>query len=294
MGDQAATLRGMVGQRPQFAKVLTFASGKGGVGKSNIIINTAIAMAGMDLRILLLDMDLGLANIDILLGLTPHYNLTHVMSKQKTLTDIILPGPNDVMFIPGASGVSRLANLKDDEREFLIDSFSTLETKADLLMIDTGAGISENVLQFALASQALIVVTTPEPTARMDAYALIKTTHRMSSGRLPCYVIVNEVESPREAEQVFASLNSVCEKHLSYSPHYLGHVPCDPVIPKAVKQRRPFVLSYPTSGAARSIGKIANTMQRLFLPHAVVTKHGVDTSFFTRLFSSLNEFRLVR
>ncbi len=286
MSDQAATLRGMVGQHHHYAKVVTFASGKGGVGKSNIIVNVAIALAGLDLKIALFDMDLGLANIDILLGMTPHHNLSHVMAGQKSLTDIILPGPNNVMIIPGASGVSRLANLKEQERATLIESFAEIEARADLLLVDTGAGISDNVLQFALASQVLVVVTTPEPTARMDAYALIKTVHRMSEGALPIQVIVNGVASKSEAEQVFQSLLAVCERHLSNHPQFLGFVPQDPAIPKAVKKRRPFLLNNPGSPAARAVVDLAAEMRRVLLPtgsNAAAPR--VANSFFARLFS---------
>ncbi|MBF0245300.1 MAG: P-loop NTPase, partial [Planctomycetes bacterium] len=127
MPDQAASLRSLVGKPGKYAKTITFASGKGGVGKSNIVLNSAIALAAREIRVAILDMDLGLANLDILLGMTPTYNLTHVMSRQKRITDIILPGPNDIMFVPGASGVSRLANLNDAERAFLVETFADLE-----------------------------------------------------------------------------------------------------------------------------------------------------------------------
>lgn len=288
MSDQAATLRNLVGQNNRFAKVITFASGKGGVGKSNIISNTAISLAGQGNRIAILDMDLGLANLDILLGISPRFNLTHVMSGQKRMTDIIHPGPNDIMFVPGASGVSRLANLTSNERSFLIDRFSELETMADLILIDTGAGLSDNVLQFALSSQALVVITTPEPTARMDAYALIKTAHRLDSS-LPIYVIVNEVSSKSEAEQVFSSIKAVSQKHLSLSPIFMGHVPIDPNIPEAVKKRRPFIIERPKSPASKAVHTLANSFQRCFLPHYGRKDDRVEKSFFSRLFSVLKK-----
>ena len=224
MADQAATLRNLVGAKPQLAKVITFSSGKGGVGKSNMLCNLSIRLAGLGHRVAILDMDLGLANLDILLGLSPRFNLGHVMAGQKTLTDIICPGPNDIMFVPGASGVSRLANLKTSERENLIKKFNELEKMADLLMIDTGAGLSDNVLSFALASQSLIVVTTPEPTARMDAYALIKTV-MSKNPKLPIYVLLNEVNSGKEADQVYKSLLQVCKQHLPKLPQYLATSP---------------------------------------------------------------------
>ena len=287
MSDQAATLRNLVGQTHRYAKVLTFASGKGGVGKSNIISNTAIALAGRGRKVAVLDMDLGLANLDILLGITPHYNLTHVMSGQKKITDIIIPGPNDIMFIPGASGVSRLANLSADERAYLINSFSQLETMAEIILIDTGAGLGDNVIQFALASQALIVITTPEPTARMDAYALIKTVHRQDAS-IPIHVVVNEVCSALEADQVFKSLAAVSQKHLSLKPLYMGYIPVDNHIPEAVKKRKPFFLHNPRSPASRAIDQLSLGFIEAFLPHEGASTDRVEKSFFSRLFSILS------
>ncbi|MBF0198263.1 MAG: MinD/ParA family protein [Planctomycetes bacterium] len=287
MADQAATLRNLVGQSNRYAKVITFASGKGGVGKSNIISNTAITLAGMGVRVAILDMDLGLANLDILLGVSARFNLTHVMSGQKKITDIIIPGPNDIMFIPGASGVSRLANLNEEERTFLIRSFADLESMADIILVDTGAGLSDNVLQFALSSQALVVVTTPEPTARMDAYALIKTVHG-KDGNIPIHVVVNEVTSEAEARRVYSSLNEVSRKHLSFKPELLGFLPCDPKIPAAVKMRRPFVLESPRSPASKAVGVLSADIKKLFLPNSGAGKDRVPKSFFSRLFSLLN------
>lgn len=284
MSDQAATLRSLVGATSHFAKVITFSSGKGGVGKSNLLCNLSIQLAGLGHRVAILDMDLGLANLDILLGLSPRFNLSHVMAGQKSLTDIICPGPNDIMFVPGASGVSRLANLRPDERESLIEKFAELETMADLIMVDTGAGLSDNVLHFALASNSLIVVTTPEPTARMDAYALIKTIMNKNPN-LPVYVILNEAHSPREAEQVFRSLSQVCKQHLPKLPIYLGHIPLDLHVSKAVQQRKPFILEYPHCPASKSLVQVSGEFQKLLLPHSAQREDPNPKTFLSRLFS---------
>jgi flagellar biosynthesis protein FlhG len=284
MADQAATLRSMVGKTPKYAKVITFSSGKGGVGKSNIICNLAIILAGKGLRVAILDMDLGLANLDILLGVSPTHNLTHVMAKQKNLTDIIVPGPNNIMFIPGASGVSRLANMNENERNYLIKHFAELETLADIILVDTGAGLSDNVLHFALASHALVVVTTPEPTARMDAYALIKTTHNKDNS-LPFHVIVNEVASNGEGTQVYQSLLDVCTKHLSLNLNFLGFLPTDPKIPVAVKKRRPFSIEFPNSSGTKALISICDNFKKEFLPNHGKGKDRMQNSFFSRLFS---------
>lgn len=284
MADQAATLRNLVGNQNRLAKVVTFSSGKGGVGKSNILCNLSIKLAGLGHRVSILDMDLGLANLDILLGLSPRFNLGHVMAGQKSITDIICPGPNDIMFVPGASGVSRLANLRQKERESLIKKFTELESMADLLMIDTGAGLGDNVLHFALASQSLVVVTTPEPTARMDAYALIKTV-MSKDPTLPVYVILNEAHSQREAEQVFNSLLQVCKQHLPKLPTYLGYLPLDPHVSRAVQQRKPFILEYPQSPASKAISQVAGEFQNLLLPHSAKREDHNSKPFLSRLFS---------
>jgi flagellar biosynthesis protein FlhG len=284
MADQAATLRSMMGATSKYSKVITFSSGKGGVGKSNIICNLAIMLAGRGLRVAILDMDLGLANLDILLGVSSTYNLTHVMAKQKKITEIIVPGPNNIMFIPGASGVSRLANMNENERNFLIKNFSELESLTDIILVDTGAGLSDNVLHFALASHALIVVTTPEPTARMDAYALIKTAHNKDKS-LPFHIIVNEVASDNEGENVYNSLLDVCQKHLSLELNFLGFVPTDPKIPQAVKRRRPFSIEFPNCNGSKSLEKITSKFQNEFLPNHGKGKDRMQNSFFSRLFS---------
>lgn len=284
MSDQAATLRNLVGESSRFAKVVTFSSGKGGVGKSNMLCNLSIQLAGLGHRVAIMDMDLGLANLDILLGLSPRFNLGHVMAGQKSLTDIICPGPNDIMFVPGASGVSRMANLRPKERDTLIQKFTELEKMSDLLMIDTGAGLSDNVLQFALASQSLVVVTTPEPTARMDAYALIKTIMSKDAS-LPVYVILNEVHSPREAELVFNSLLQVCKQHLPKLPIYLGHVPLDLHVSKAVQQRKPFILEYPHCAASKGLTNVSREFQKLLLPHSAKREDHNPKPFLSKLFS---------
>ncbi len=289
MSDQASNLRHLVEAPNQTARVITFASGKGGVGKSNLITNLAIAIAAGKLKVALLDVDLGLANLDILLGLTPGYNLSHLMSGQKNITEIIVPGPNDVMFIPGASGVSRLANLNEEERLFLLERFKEIEDRADLILIDTGAGLGDNVLRFALASHTLIVVTTPEPTARMDAYALIKTFRRQCSGQ-EVYILVNEA-SHHEAKQVYQSLSTVCQQHLDFTPKFLGAVPVDPHVPQSVAKRRPFILNAPRCEASVAVKQIANKLQTQIFPelsHSLATE---PQSLFSRFFNVISRLK---
>jgi flagellar biosynthesis protein FlhG len=287
MRDQAATLRNLMGEPQRFAKVVTFASGKGGVGKSNLSLGLAILLAGKGAKVAIMDMDLGLANLDILMGVSPRFNLTHVMAGQKKITEIVVPGPNDIMFVPGASGVSRLANLNAKEREELSSRFSELEALADLLIIDTGAGLGENILHFALASQSLVVVTTAEPTSRMDAYALIKTA-LLRSPSLNIYILVNEVSGESEAQSVYHSLSDVCRQHLSQQPTYLGFVPRDNYVSRAVSKRNPFVLEYPHCPATRAMEQVAVQAQKFFLPHCGGLEDRQRSSFFSRLFSAFS------
>jgi flagellar biosynthesis protein FlhG len=285
--DQAATLRHLVGDPKRYSKVVTFTSGKGGVGKSNLILSLSILLAKQGLKIGVMDMDLGFANLDILMGVNPRYNLTHVMAGQKKLSDIVHPGPHDIMFIPGASGVSRLANLTKKEREQLVRRFAEIETLADLLLIDTGAGLSENVLHFALASQSLIVVTTPEPPARMDAYALIKTAMSRSPD-LDIYLLINEVHSPAEADRVFKSIKDVCRQHCPKLPLYLGYVPLDPHVSKAVSARTPFVHKFPNCPASKAMGRVSRDARTFLLPHMGELEDRQQSSFFSRLFSAFS------
>ena len=287
MPDQAETLRGLVGSPKRFAKVLTFASGKGGVGKSNLALATAITLASRDLKVAIMDMDLGLANLDILMGVQPRFNLSHVMAGQKQLTEIIVPGPHDVMLIPGASGVSRLANLKPMERQELTQKFAEIESLVDLLIVDTGAGLGENIVHFALASSAIIVVTTPEPTARMDAYALIKTALARNP-EMDVQILVNEVSGEREAQDVFEGLCKVCRQHLSSSPNYLGHVPKDENVPRSVAQRTSFVLHQPRCPAAKAVRAVASQIERHLFPSSEQLDNKQRTSFLTRLFSAFS------
>lgn len=288
MADQAATLRHLVGDPLRYSKVVTFTSGKGGVGKSNIILSLSILLAKQGLKVGLMDMDLGLANLDILLGVSTRYNLTHVMAGQKKMTDIVHPGPHDIMFIPGASGVSRLANLTRKEREQLTLRFAEIESLADILLIDTGAGLGENVLHFALASQSLIVVTTPEPPARMDAYALIKTVMSRSPD-IDIYLLVNEVNSPAEGDRVFKSIKEVCRQHCPKLPLYLGYVLLDPHVSRAVSARTPFVTKFPNCPASKSMDRIARDARAFLLPHHGALEDRQRSSFFSRLFSAFSE-----
>ena len=237
-------------------RVITISSGKGGVGKSNLSLNLALALTDFKQKVMLLDADMGLANIDIILGLTPIYNLSHVIKEEKMIADIIVEGPQGLKIIPGGSGVQELANLKDWELESFLTKLSMIEGEADYLLIDTGAGLSNSVLSFALAADELIVVTTPEPTAITDAYGLIKALCQQDfTGKI--YLVVNRVLSAQEASIVFEKLLMATSKFLNYEIESLGFIVEDSKVGQAIQAQKPFLMTYPQTTAANNLYNIA-------------------------------------
>lgn len=240
--------------------VLAISSGKGGVGKTNIVANLGLALSRLGKRILVLDADLGLANIDILLGLTPQYTLEHFLSGQKRLKDILVPGPGGMLILPASSGVPELVDLNDTQKINLLNEMDQLSPSIDLLLIDTGAGISGNVLYFNLAAQESIVIVTPEPTSITDAYALIKilaTRHRKKD----FLILVNAVSDDREAKEVYRKISLVADRFLSsVSMDYLGFIPFDKHVPQAVKKQRALLDLYPQSPAGRSFQELSRSL----------------------------------
>jgi flagellar biosynthesis protein FlhG len=237
-------------------RVITISSGKGGVGKSNLSLNLALALTDFKQKVMLLDADMGLANIDIILGLTPIYNLSHVIKGEKMIADIIVEGPQGLKIIPGGSGVQELANLKDWELESFLTKLSMIEGEADYLLIDTGAGLSNSVLSFALAADELIVVTTPEPTAITDAYGLIKALCQQDfTGKI--YLVVNRVLSAQEASIVFEKLLMATSKFLNYEIESLGFIVEDSKVGQAIQAQKPFLMTYPQTTAANNLYNIA-------------------------------------
>jgi flagellar biosynthesis protein FlhG len=203
-----------------------------------------------------LDADLGLANIDVILGLTPFYNLSHVITGEKTITDIMVEGPKGLRIIPGGSGMQELANLKDWQLENFLTKLSQIDGKADYLIIDTGAGISKTVTSFGLAADEIIVVTTPEPTSITDAYGFVKTLHQQNyTGHI--YLIVNRVSSPEDAQVVFNKLKIAVNRFLKYKIEFLGFVNEDSKVTQAVKEQHAFIVAYPNSAASQDIYSIA-------------------------------------
>src|SRR5438874_2203658 len=258
--DQAASLRTMMGQRAS-ANVIAVTSGKGGVGKSNVAVNLAIKFASARKNVVLLDADLGLANADVLCNIDLPCNLSHVIARKKELRDVMVRAPGGFHLIGGASGLARMADLTDFDRQRLVDALGELEQQCDIILIDTGAGISPNVLSFTRAADHVLVVTTPEPTAITDAYAVVKVLSK-DGGERKISLLVNQVRSANEARIVHGRIAQVAKQFLGVSVLDGGHVLNDEAVPQAVRRRTPFVLGSPRSPASQCIAQLAMRLQQ--------------------------------
>jgi len=236
-------------------------SGKGGVGKSNFALNSAIALAGLGKKVLLVDADTNLANLDLLLGISPRYNLADVVTGDKTLKEVIVPGPGGTSILPGASGDIFMLGLDDDVENHLVDSFSELEESYDLIIIDTGAGLNRQIVTYATSADEVVIVTSPEPTARADAYAMVKVISQ-ARPTVPIHLLVNMVKSAEEGMDVFDGLNLVVQTFLKFSIKYLGHLPFDPNVMAAVAAQKPLMLEYPRSAASVAIRMTSHKLLR--------------------------------
>lgn len=257
--DQATRLRELVSQNGRHSKTLAVISGKGGVGKTNVAVNVSICLAVRGQRVVLVDLDMGLANADLLLGLTPKFTLAQMISGARTLREVILVGPAGIGFVPGASGLADLANLSEFERQSVLMQLKTLDANTDIVVSDCGAGISKGVMRFAQSAQSVMVVTTPEPTAVTDAYAAIKTLARDHfTGRVG--LLVNKAADRVEAEATFARISEVAKKFLNYSVANFGFVLQDTAVVQAVRARSPVVLRSPRSIASTCFAAVADSM----------------------------------
>ena len=238
-------------------RTIAFTSGKGGVGKSNIVLNTGLALARRGRRVTLLDGDLGLASINVLMGLSPRYDLRHVLVGERAMRDIILQGPHGLSVIPAGSGIAELANLDGEARETLLSQLAMLAETVDYLLIDTGAGISDTVLNLVAASDEAIVITRPEPTALADAYALIKVVVNQEPA-YPFHLLINMARDAAQAEQVYGSLEQILVRFLGYQPGNAGHVVSDPRVGQGVVQQVPFTILAPQCLAAQNVEALAS------------------------------------
>ncbi|MGC8720762.1 MAG: MinD/ParA family protein [Thermodesulforhabdaceae bacterium] len=241
-------------------RVFSVSSGKGGVGKTNVVINLAIAMSKLGRRVLILDADLGLANVDVLLGLNPQYNISHVLKGQKKLSDILVEGPGGITIMPASSGVQELTQLSLDQKVMLLDLLESIPVNFDVFMIDTGAGISDTVLYFNLMAQEKIVVLTPEPTSLTDGYALIKVLFQKHGERY-FRILVNNAEDENQAKAIYKQISKVADHFLDgISLDYAGSIPKDPHIPKAVMHQKPVIELFPKALSSQAFRQIAQRL----------------------------------
>lgn len=287
--DQAQQLRNIIKannvQKP-LARVITVTSGKGGVGKSNTAINLAIQFRKMGQRVIILDADFGLANIEIMFGAVPKHNLCDLIYQGKNIKEIITWGPMEVGFISGGSGIAGLSNLSKDYLTYIIQNLAELDSIADMVIVDTGAGISDAVLEFLVASGEVLLVTTPEPTSITDSYSLLKALKRhprFSEEASQIKMIANRVEDQDEGQILFNKLNAVVTRYLKLPITYLGSVPYDNLLSKAVMQQMPVSLQAPSSRSALAFEEIAAKMMNKEL-NRNVTKRGM-AAFFSHIVS---------
>jgi flagellar biosynthesis protein FlhG len=258
--DQATQLRKLARARPR-ASVIAITSGKGGVGKSNVAVNLAIKFAKSGKDVVLLDADLGLANADVLCNVDLQSNLSHVIARKKDLRDVMTDAPGGFKLIGGASGLARMADLTDDDRQRVVDALAELEQQTDVIIIDTGAGISPNVLSFTRCADDVLVVTTPEPTAITDAYAVIKVVSR-DSGHPRISLLVNQVRSANEGRIVYDRISHVAKQFLGTTVLDAGHMFTDEQVQAAVRRRTPFLITHPYCAAGQCISQLAMRLER--------------------------------
>jgi len=242
--------------------VIAVTSGKGGVGKTNVSVNLSVGLAQAGQRVMLFDADLGLANVDVALGIKPKYDIQHVIAGEHTLDEILVPGPSGIQVIPASSGVARMASLSTVEQAGLVRAFSELETPVDTLVVDTGAGIDSTVLTFTSACQDVIVVLCDEPTSLTDAYALIKVLNRECSVKR-FQILASMMDDAVQGRQLFDKLCSVTDRFLDIHMGYLGDIPRDDYLRRAVRAQRPVISEYPRSESARAFRSLTDRVLAL-------------------------------
>ena len=280
--DQAQQLRNIVKLQEQRnisnAKVITITSGKGGVGKSNMAVNLAVHFRKMGKRVIIFDADFGLANVEVMFGTVPKYNLTKLLEGEMKIEDIITKGPEDIGFISGGSGIVGLNNLNKSQIDYLISNLSYLNELTDVLIIDTGAGVSDSVLDFVLASPEVVLVTTPEPSSLTDSYSLIKALYKnpgFIKNGTNIRLVANKVNSRDEAMAVYNKIKTVTTKFLNGEVKYLGMVPQDDTLEKAVRNQKIVSLSYPKAKSSKAFETIAYEL----LEEKITYKWGISQIF---------------
>ena len=271
--DQASGLRRM--SKPKPVRVISIASGKGGVGKTNVSVNLAIALASLGKNVTILDADLGLANIDVMLGLHSKKNLSHVMNGECELEEIILEGPKNIKIIPASSGVKDMAEMTPAQHAGLVSAFSQLSHEVDVLLVDTAAGISDSVISFSRAAQEVIIVVCDEPASITDAYALIKLLSK-EKDMFKFHVLANMVSGPQQGREVYQKLTKVTDRFLDVALEYIGHIPYDEHLQKAVKRQKAVVEAFPRSRSAQAF----QTMSKKVNNWPVSTSSGGHLEFF--------------
>ncbi len=257
--DQASGLRRMAKPRP--VQVIAVASGKGGVGKTNVSVNLSVSIAQMGKQVMLMDADLGLANVDVMLGMKPKGNLSHVINGERSLEEVIIKGPSDILIVPAASGVQRLAELSSVEHAGLIRAFSELTHAVDTLIIDTAAGINDSVTSFSRAANEIVIVVCNEPASITDAYALIKVLNQ-DYGMQHFRVLANQVDSAQEGRDLFSKIVRVTDRYLDATMEFMGVIPHDDYLRKAVRKQKSVVQAYPRSRAAVAFKTLAQKIEK--------------------------------
>ncbi|MDY2607222.1 MAG: MinD/ParA family protein [Lachnospiraceae bacterium] len=269
MMDQAQNLRNIVKkntvvkENEKKSRIITVTSGKGGVGKTSVSINLAIQFRLQGKSVIIFDADFGLANIEVMFGAIPKYNLSDLIYRGKDLNDIIMKGPMDIGFISGGSGISGFGDLTKDQLTYLVYKIKELESMADIIIIDTGAGISSAVMDFVVASNEVVLVTTPEPTSITDSYSLLKALNKREDfdrSENHIKIVTNRVRSYEEGVNLYNKLNVVVSKFLNFNIEFLGIIENDENMSKAVIQQKPISMAYPNSKGAKSFKKISDTL----------------------------------
>jgi flagellar biosynthesis protein FlhG len=284
MNDQAEALRSLMQSRDTVnasrqTRVVTVTSGKGGVGKSNFSLNFALSLQKLGKRVLVFDADIGMANIDVLMGTSAPYNLVHLLRREKAIWEIVHEGPLGLHFIAGGSGFKDLLHLSDRELDYFGEQIDKLHGHYDLILFDTGAGLTKETVRFITAAQETVVVTTPEPTSITDAYALIKMVRSMNHD-VDFRLVVNRAADNREGRQTADKISLVARQFLSLHLPLLGIILDDAHVPKAVKRQVPFTIAYPGGSAARAVEEIA----RAFISTPTAGRTGGIRGFLERMF----------